>query len=196
MATWHGNRPPCEELAVYCSECGKSVSDSAKFCEACGKSLHGKVNEDAPAIAEVITPSSLNEAPTFSRTRIMNWVIACLLAAGAVTLFLKAGTATAFAIISAVTVSVVSILVLTAIALSPDVVLFFGIPMYVSGSRRKLLQKVALIGNGILGLFGLLGMVACFVTGQYLPMLPMLVYVFPPAINIMMLQRAVRLQYS
>lgn len=178
---------------MYCPECGKLVSDSAKFCEACGKAIVRKSKEeaDSPSTLEIAAPRIEHETPTFAKTRLMNWAIACLLAAGAATVFLKANqTATAFAILSAVLVQAVGIPALTAIALSPDGAIFFGMPICVSGKRRKLLQKVTLVGNSILGLFGLLGLVACVATGQYLPMLPVLVYVLPPFINVLMLRRA------
>ena len=190
---------------MHCSICGNLVLEDAKFCQACGKPLNGNVEKEvtslSPNLSQGKTPmdgaavaieSTPIEAPTFYKTRRMNWIIACFLTVGAAFMLLRMNnTLTAFIITTTIMAVIVGIPMLTAVALSNDSFLFLGMPMYISSEKRKFLKKIMLFTNAGLGLFGLLGLVMCITTAQYWPMVSMLVYVIPPAINVLMLRLAI-----
>lgn len=178
-----------------CPQCGETVTPKATFCQACGERLSSitpsafEPASKTEASAEVAQPEDL-VAPVqeFRKLRVMNWGIVALVSVGAAIMFLKSKSLTGSLLVASVMAFIIGSFLLTAVVLSRETVFFAGIPV---GARKRQLKKVALACNVILGMFGVLGLIACMATAQFAPMLPMLVYVIPPALNIRALRALV-----
>jgi hypothetical protein len=175
----------------HCPKCGEAVMPFAVYCQACGERLPS--GPSASEASEVVKQPGNAAAPAqeFRKLRLMNWVIVALVSSGAALMLLKANSFLGLLVVAVLMAFIVGSFLLTAIVLSSETIFFGGIP--VAAQRRKL-KKVAVACNATLGVFGLLGLIACVITVQIGPMVvAMLVYVIPPVLNIRAL-RAVVLQ--
>lgn len=53
-----------KEIKMFCTKCGKQLSDSVKFCEGCGKPVVGKItinDENTPSILDTTESTSQSE---------------------------------------------------------------------------------------------------------------------------------------
>lgn len=111
----------------------------------------------------------------------MNWVIVALLSVGAAFMLFKAKSPEGALFVVVVMVFILGPFLLTALVLSRETVFFAGIPV---AAYRKRLKTIAIACNVILGAFGAIGLIACIATSQFGPILPMLVYLVPPVLNV------------
>ncbi len=171
----------------HCPKCGETAMPVAVFCQTCGERL-----PSGPSTSEVVKQPGNAAAPVqeFRKLRLMNWAIVALVSSGAALMLLKANSLLGLLLVAVLMAFIVGSFLLTAVVLSSETIFFAGIP--VAAQRRKL-NKVAVACNATLGVFGLLGLIACVITVQIGPMVAMLVYVIPPVLNIRAL-RAVVLQ--
>ena len=171
---------------MYCPHCGVQVLPESAFCHGCGKELlkDAPSRDEPPATLEIKRdapePKSSAE-PTFRGVRALNWIIVAVLVPGAALMLMRAPQPIGAFLIVLLMAFLVGTFLLTAILLSRHTFYFAGFPV---GAYRNSLRKVAVAGNAVMGLFGVIGLIACIATQQFGPMLAMLLYAIPPIINI------------
>lgn len=165
----------------HCPKCGEAVMPIAAFCQACGERLLSGPSASEASGAVKQTGNTAAPVQEFRKLRLMNWVIVALVSSGAVLMLLKANSVLGILLVAVLMAFIVGSFLLTAVVLSSETMFFSGIP--VAAQRRKL-KKAAVACNATLGVFGVLGLIACLITVQIAPMMAMLVYVIPPVLNI------------
>lgn len=178
---------------IQCQHCGESVSLKAVFCQACGGRLSNNDTCDTTPASRLDSRDEKTEVQShqgrnqdFLKLRILNWAIVVLLLSGAALMLFRSNHSMgAFLLISGFMLFAISPFLLTAIALSKEIVFFAGIPV---AAKKSQIKKAAIVCNLVAGIFGVLGLVACIATNQFIPMLSMLIYVIPPTINFRVLR--------
>jgi len=171
----------------YCPKCGEVVMPTAAFCQACGKQLQPNDNNLISKSYETEFQHEHLVAPNrdFKKIRLMNWVIVVLACSAAVPMLIKATSFTNILLIATLLIFILSSFLLTALVLSRETLFFAGFPI---APHRNKLKKTAITCNIILGIFGIMGLIACLATGQIGPIVSMLVYIIPPLLNIQALR--------
>ena len=181
---------------MFCKYCGITLSENAQFCQGCGKDT----NDLSAPITEI--PSEVQQSfvdiprPSFRRTRIMNWGIAFLLGVGSIGTMLQARTPEGALLVLLFCGFIFGFTVVTAVALGEQDFSMFNIYISISSKLRTNFQKISLVWNWIIGGFGIIGLIACVATQQYLPMISMLVFALPPYLNIKALRALKKFAYE
>lgn len=187
---------------MFCSNCGAEILPNANYCQGCGKLIEGlkgqqhqsvpvpdpKPESVAPTVREVVP------RPTFNKTRKLNWAVAAILAAGVALMLFKAPASTGLVTILLIGIIVVGFPILTAVALGHEDFSLLGVYISIDDPRRSKVQRVSLVLNWIVGALGIMGVLACIGTGQFGPLVPMLIYVMLPFLNIRALRELSRFE--
>jgi hypothetical protein len=168
---------------MFCTQCGNQLAAESRFCSNCGHTVVEK-NETQSASAEQPSASFALEKPSFDGTRKINWVAAAFLTVGFLLIALSNKSPGGFLMLLSFTLFFIGTPVLSAIAIGESDFAMFGIYIAIDPVKRKKIRKIALVLNWITFVFGCVGLLACIGTQQYGPMIPMLVYIILPILNI------------
>jgi hypothetical protein len=179
---------------MFCVHCGVVLAPNSKYCQACGKLAAPEADPVPQATSSKHVPKIIPPRPSFSGLRKVNWAVAALLTIGLALMLFRAPSVAGVAIILLVGAVIVAFPVISATALGSEDLFLLGMYIHIDTARRLRLRRVALVFNWIICCFGVLGMVACIVTGQIGPMVSMLFYVLVPALNIKALRELARFE--
>jgi hypothetical protein len=179
---------------MYCVHCGNELTPNGNFCPSCGKSAALDTLPQGNEVESRRHPKIVPPRPSFKGLRMFNWGLALLMSFGMALMLIKAPTATGIAIIVLVGMLALSFPVVSAVALGNEDLSLLGLYINISTVLRHRLRRAALILNWVICIFGVMGLVACLVTGQIGPMASMLFYVLPPIMNIKALRELTKFE--
>ena len=157
---------------MECQHCGVQLLAEAAFCHACGRTVAASASDNQKELPEPL--------PTFQGLRLTNWFIVALLVPGTLLVMLRSSGPTAVIFVATLMAALIATFLLSALMLFPQTTIFAGLPIF---AYQASLRKLALACNVVVGVFGFIGVIACVVTGQFGPMLAMLLYAIPSILN-------------